>query len=143
MTRKRYIEGVDQVSRVFKALPRKSAEEIAHALNLGAKEIADAAELLVPVDTAELKQDIQIETTGPQIRSDNRAVVARVIVGTRKDTAEKAFRQEFGRARGPGKHPGHDPQSFFFTAYYAKRKRVRSRVARAINKAAKAMARVR
>lgn len=140
--RKRYIEGADRVSRIFKQLPREASEEIAHALNLGAREIADAAEVLVPVDTSELKQDIQIETTGIRARNDGRAAVARVVVGTKAGTAQKAFRQEFGRAKSDG-HPGHDPQSFFFTAYHAKRKRVRSRVARAINKAAKAMARVR
>ncbi len=140
--RTKYVQGADTVSRIFKKLPREASENIAHALNLGAKEVAEAAEILVPVDTSELKRDIQIETTGIQARSDKRAAVARVIVGTKRETAEKAFRQEFGRAPSNG-HPGHAPQSFFFTAYHAKRKRVRSRVARAINKAAKAMARVR
>ena len=138
----KYVQGADTVSRIFKKLPKEASKEIAHALNLGAKEVAEAAEILVPVDTGELKRDIQIETTGVQARSDNKAVVAKVIVGTKADTAEKAFRQEFGRARSDG-HPGHAPQSFFFTAYHAKRKRVRDRVARAINKAAKVMARVR
>ena len=141
--RARYIDGADRVSRIFKKLPRESAENIAHALNLGAKEVAEAAEVLVPEDTRELRRDIQIEQSGIQARSDGKAAVARVIVGTKQDTAEKAFRQEFGRAPSPDGHPGHAPQSFFFTAYHAKRKRVRSRVARAVNKAAKAMARVR
>ncbi len=141
--RTKYIEGADRVSRIFKRLRREASEEIAHALNLGAKEIAETAEILVPEDTRELRGDIQIEATGIQARSDNKAAVARVIVGTKKGTAEKAFRQEFGRAAGPDGHPGHAPQSFFFTAYHAKRKRVRSRVSRAVNKAAKAMVRVR
>ena len=139
----KYIKGADRVSRIFKTLPREASEEIAHALNLGAKEIADAAEKLVPVDTGDLSRDIQVEATGIQARRDNKAAVARVVVGTTKGTAEEAFRQEFGRAPGPNGHPGHASQSFFFTAYHAKRKRVRGRVARAINKAAKAMARVR
>lgn len=138
MARKKLIDGIENVARVFRALPRESLEEITHALNLGGKEIVDAAEVLVPVDEGALKGTVKARR--PVIRSDEKAVVVRVVAGDTRETANAAFRQEFGRSPSGG-HPGHPPQEFMWPAYYAKRKRVRSRVKRAINKAAKMAAR--
>lgn len=144
MARKRYLEGADKVSRVFKALPRHSIDEITDALNRGAREIEKRAELLVPVDTGDLKKDIKVESRQIGIRGDGKAAVVRVVAGTRPETAIAAFRTEFGRAKGgviPGTggkiHPGSPPRSWFFTAYQSVRKRVRSRVKRSIRKAAR------
>ena len=135
----KYVTGLDKVRSVFNRAPVEFQRRIAVALNRSLEEIKDAAETLGPVETGSLKREIQIEKRGLEGRKDGRAIVGRVIVGTQKGTAMEAFRQEFGRAPGPDGHPGHEPQTFFFTAYHAKRKRVRGRVARAVNAAARAM----
>lgn len=135
----KYVTGLGKVQSVFSRAPVEFQRKIAIALNRGLEEVKDAAETLVPVDTGALKRDIQIENRGLKVRKDGRAIVGRVIVGRQKGTAMEAFRQEFGRAPGPDGHPGHEPQAFFFTAYHAKRKRIRARVARAVNAAARAM----
>lgn len=140
---KKMLHGLEHAQRVFRRAPRVHQEKIAHALNVGAREIKDRAEILVPEDTGDLKQDIKVEARGLQVRRGGRALVARVIAGTSAGNAMAAFRSEFGRAPSPDGHPGHAPQSFFFTAYHSVRKRVRGRVKRSINAAAKALARVR
>ncbi|MEM1421828.1 MAG: HK97 gp10 family phage protein [Pseudomonadota bacterium] len=132
------ITGVDAAARVFRRLPRAAAEKIVGALEKGAEDIADRARVLVPRDEGDLSETI---TTRVQERRDGRAVIALVLAGTTSQTAITAYRQEFGRAPGPGENPGHADQAFLFPAYWAVRRRVRGRVARAVNAAAKTEAR--
>lgn len=139
------VEGVDKVARVFRALSRKAAERIADALEKGADEIVARAKVLAPVDDGNLRDTIarrtDIRGTTRRDGSD-RGVVVYVVAGDTAETAIAAFRQEFGRdpggnEKGNADHPGHAAQPFLFPAYWSIRRRVRSRVARAISAAAK------
>lgn len=137
MAKQRYVTGTDRVMAVFQAMKREAAEEIAHALNLGAMEISARAKVLVPVDEGDLKDTIGVSRAGFSIRADGKAVVVYVTAGDTKQTANAAYRQEFGRGPGPGENPGHAAQPFMFPGYWSVRNRVRNRVKRAVKKAAK------
>jgi HK97 gp10 family phage protein len=139
------VEGVDRVAAVFRRISRGAAEKIAQALERGGDEIAARARSIAPVDEGDLRETIarrtNIRTTQRQDGSA-RGVVVYVVAGDTKETAHAAYRQEFGRAAGGtgernANHPGHPAQPFLFPAYWSLRRRVRSRVARAINAAVK------
>ena len=146
MARKSKLEGLENARKVFERLPREFLEGITHALNQGADEIVDAAKILAPEGPQEPHVKDTIRRTDIRVRADGKSAVVFVTTGDTKQTANAAFRSEFGRAPGGsgkvdmGKHPGHREQPFMFPAYFAKRKRVRSRVKRAIKKAAVAEA---
>ena len=139
------IEGIETVRSMFRNLPRRAVGRITHALNLGADEIVAKQKELVPYDETSPgphlrdtihKKDIRVKT------GKYPGVVIFVVAGDTKRTADAAWRSEYGRELG-GKdpnawHPGHDPQAFFFAGFWAVRRRVRSRVARAFSDAAKA-----
>lgn len=140
MPRLQNITGIEKVERAFRNLPRSSTAKIADALNRGAEEVAKRAEQIAPEDEGDLKDTIKPRSSG--IRQNQRGnPVVYVVAGTSADTANAAFRQEFGRASGPGDHRGHPAQPFLFPAYWSLRKRIRGRIARAIKAATKEAAR--
>lgn len=135
MARKRYLEGADKVRRVFARIPAIYQDELTDALNKGGRDVAAAARTLaLPArsdDDVHVSDDISHRLA---IRPDGGGVAAIVSVGSSPETANAAFRQEFGRdpgGEGIEGHPGHDPQPFFFAGYAAVRSRVRNRIARA------------
>lgn len=131
------VTGLDAVRRVFKALPEEVAKRLRADMQKSLYEIKGRAELLVPRDQEDLAGTLDTQIT---TRTDGRAIVGRVVAGTTPETAIAAYRQEFGRAPGPGEHRGHTDQPFLFPAYWAVRKRVRARMARAVRRAARAVA---
>lgn len=135
--RRRSLAGISTVRKVFPNIAEESIRRITNALNQGGEEIAAAANLLVPVDEGDLKETIEVRAAGIKLRRDRRSAVVRIVAGTSKETANAAFRQEFGRSPGPGVHPGHAAQPFLFPAYFAKRRRVRGRIKREIRRAAR------
>lgn len=143
--RYRNIDGVEKVEAIFSQVSRKSAERLAIALNKGGDEIAERAEDLAPVGSyrgaGDLQRSIEVVRAQLATRADGRAVVVRVNAGTTRQTAQAAFRQEFGRRPGPGRHPGHAIQDFFWPAYWSLRARVRARVKRELRAMARALAR--
>lgn len=143
-----HIDGIETVRAAFKTLKNESIGRITHALNLGADEVVSGARILAPIDEGDLKATIR--KTPIQLKGGKfGGVVIRIIAGNTKQTANAAFRSEFGRDPGgtfkkgpkagqPTHHPGHDPQEFMFPAYWAVRRRIKARVATAVRNAAKA-----
>jgi len=141
MARRRYVEGLAEVRRVFAAAPAENIERITDALNRGGKEIEAAARQAVPVGDGDLRDSLRtIEASEIRVRRDDRAAVVYVTAGRNADGTNRYARaQEFGRAASDG-HPGHAAQPFFFPAYWSVRRRVRSRIKREIRRAARALA---
>lgn len=148
MARRRLVDGVETVALVFRNASRESQEGIAHALNLGGKEIVDRAKILVPVGdyagAGDLRDSIRVSATPIRVVSrtgrdggDRQSAAVYVVAGTDRGTAAYARVQEFGRAPSAG-HRGHAAQPFMFPAYFSVRNRVRSRIKRAIKAAVKA-----
>lgn len=143
---RRYMEGTETTARVFRGLSDKMVGQITRALNQGAAEIVARAQIAVPVDDGDLRDSIEV-VQATEIRETRRrdgsakGVAVYVVAGT-GSTAAYARVQEFGRASS-GDHPGHAAQPFLFPAYWSVRRRVRNRIARAINAAAKEAARAR
>ena len=148
--RKQNVLGLAKVLRVFRQLPKENLKRITNSLNLGADEIVGRAKLLAedsrsdPIAGQEHMADTIRRTPIRRVAASGRfseKVSVFVLAGVGDKDSEidnAAFRTEFGRAPGEG-HPGHSPQPFFFPAYHSIRKRVRSRVAREVNRAAKAV----
>ena len=152
MARVKYIDGIENVRRVFRTLPEKALIEITHALNVGADQIVKRAKTLAPVSSpragAEHLRDA-IKKTNIRIvnRKSGRSAVIYVTAGDSGETKIAAYRAEFGRdpggtlkSGGESRHKGHEPQEFLFPAYWSTRTSTRGRVARAIKAAAKAVA---
>ena len=146
MARVKHIEGIENVRRVFRRLPEKYLIDITHALNVGADQVVKRAKLLAPYDedgNGEHLRDSIKKTPIKVIRRGTSAVIY-VTAGDSKETANAAYRSEFGRKAGGSapntSHPGHPPQEFIFPAYWSSRTSIQGRVKRAIKAAGKAMA---
>ncbi|MEO0623822.1 MAG: HK97-gp10 family putative phage morphogenesis protein [Pseudomonadota bacterium] len=140
MARMKYVTGLDDVRKAFKRMSEEGARELTDALGKGAAEIESTARMLAPVGEEDERHMRDTISSTVRPLPNGRGVQAIVAVGTDAETRDAALRTEFGRAPGgvgQEGHPGHDPQPFFFTAYQAVAKRVRSRVKRAIAKAAR------
>ena len=136
-----HIDGIETVRAAFKTLKNESVGRITHALNLGADEVVNGARILVPIEEGDLKETIR-KTPIQLKRGRFGGVVIFIIAGNTKETANAAYRQEFGRDPG-GKspnewHPGHPAQEFMFPAYWSVRRKIKARVATAVRNAAKA-----
>lgn len=138
----KHVTGMETVDRAFRHLTGPGAvTKITQALNKGAEEVADRARTLAPEDDGAVRRSIGHEI----IKTDRRrgGVAAIIFAGGRK--APGGFRSEFGRAPGGAgsqkSHPGHGAQPFMFPAYHSIRKRVRSRIKRAMAAVAKEAAR--
>lgn len=120
------------------ALPGKVKEELRTALSKSAEDIVALARSLVPVDQGTLRDSIGW-TFGRAPRgsiaiADARLGELSVTVFAGNQEAFYARWVEFGTQKMRG-------QPYFFVSYRASRKRAKSRVTRAINKAAKEVAR--
>ena len=134
-------------------MPELARQEIAKAMEQSAQEVVDLAKSLVPVSTGALRDSIGWTwgdaPSGSMVLGAVRAsgkgagnMVITIFAGN--DEAYWARWVEFGtspRINGGeyagSQHPGTHAQPFFFPAYRAVRKRVKSRVTRAITKSAK------
>lgn len=141
MARRRHLDGLDDALRIFDRASRDGVERVVDAVNRGAIEIRDRAREAAPVGdysgAGGLRRSVDVEATTARARRDGGGIVATVFAGGTPDTASAARAQEFGRAPGPGDHPGHAAQPFFFSAYHALRRRVVSRIRRALSRAAR------
>lgn len=138
------VEGMEAMRRAFDMFFADSQKEIMAALEKGGQEIADRARQAAPKSdpiAGETHIKDSIKVSPPFLiarRAGRRKSVAVVVSAARsKEDQEAAYRAEFGRRPDDRGHPGHQRQPFMFPAYWSVRKRVRDRVARAINKAAK------
>lgn len=136
------IQGLDRLKKKLRAMPNLARQEIAKAMETSAQEVVDLARSLVPVASGDLRDSIGWTWgAAPKgsialgtVRNEGRGAGNMAItIFAGNDRAFYARWVEFG-ARGQPAQP------FFFPAYRAIRKWVRSRVSRAITKAARAAA---
>jgi len=150
MARVKYIDGIENVRRVFRTLPEKSLIEITHALNVAGDTVVKRAKQLVSVSDPKAGNEHlrdSIRKTNIRIIRANRSAVIYVVAGGTGETNIAAFREEFGRkpggqlkGGGESTHPGYGPNEFFFPAYWSTRTATRGRIARALKAAAKEVA---
>jgi len=138
MARTRKLDGVDTVARAFRRMTRDGAERVTDALNRGADEIAARARVAVPVDSGDMRDTIDVDRTEIRAGATGNPTVY-VVAGTTPLTQAYARALEFGRPEGGA--PAAAARPFLFPAYWSLRKRVRGRIKRAINRAARDAAR--
>ncbi len=138
------IEGKDRLKRKLQAMPKTARAEIRKALETSAAEMADTAKQFVPVASGDLKASIGY--TFGDYRAENANVRGVSGGGGKlgdKDLTvtihagdAKAFYAsfvEFGTVNASA-------NAYFFPAYRLVKRRVKGRVSRATNKAAKMVA---
>ena len=158
------IQGLDRLKRKLRALPDAAREEIAKAMEQSANQIVMMAKSLAPVETGDLQMSISW-TWGDapkgsmvlgKVRDKGKGAGNLAITVYAGDQSTMVgSRQQFQLARliefgtsphiNSGKfagsqHPGTAAKPFFYPAYRAHRKRVKSRITRAINRSAKRVA---
>lgn len=169
--RRQILTGMETVRKVFRRLPEENLKRITNALNQGADDIAGTAKQIVPVQTGELRDAIEVERATAVTRTPGRSsriisnqsnpntIQVRIGVFPQEagDPGFYAAWVEFGtpprqagvrRSRGKKKksivdsdtNKGTSARPFLFPAFWVNRKRVRNRIAREINRAAKAVA---
>ncbi|PDS97521.1 hypothetical protein CO659_12715 [Rhizobium sp. S9] len=147
------IKGLKELQRKLDRLPQVAKERIREAMEQGAGEIVTMMRSLVPTDSGDLRDSIawtwgrapKGAMTLGKVQSVGGDLTITVYAGNA--TAYYARFVEFGTAShtAGGKFAGATipaiPASpFFFVSYRANRKKVKSRITRAINKAAKEVA---
>ena len=146
-------EGLKRLQAKLDKLPAKVKQRIREAMEAGAEEIVNLAKSLVPVDDGTLRDSIgwtygrapkgamtigKVETTGGDLTitiyaGNDQAFYARWIeFGTSSHTAGGKF--------AGAVIPAQAARPFFYVSFRASRKRVKGRITRAINKAAKEVA---
>lgn len=133
------ILGLDRLNRKLKRLPDVARDQIREAIAQSAREIVDLAVNLVPVDSGALAGSIgwtwgkapKGAMTLGTVKSNGSELVATVYAGDSE--AFYARWVEFGTQKMTA-------QPFFYPSYRALRKRSKSRIKRAITKAAKKVA---
>ncbi|MFG1238008.1 HK97-gp10 family putative phage morphogenesis protein [Xanthobacter autotrophicus DSM 597] len=149
------IKGLASLRRKLRAIPDAAREEIRRAMEEAAQEVVNLARHLAPVDAGDLRDSIGWTWGDPprgaivlaKSRPRKGAKDMRLTIYAGNDKAFYARWVEFGTAAHPNKgkftgtrHPGTRAQPFFFPAYRAERKKMKSKVSRAITKAAKKVA---
>lgn len=107
------------------AMPIAARKAIADALEKGADEMVDGAKALAPVDEGHLRDSIRKEPGAHELQ-------VRVVAGD--EAAFYAPMVEYGTTKQTAR-------PFFWPTYRLLRKRIRNRVSRAVNKAARDTAR--
>lgn len=150
------VQGADALKRKMRAFPKKARQRIAIAMEQSAEEVVKLAKALAPVDDGDLQMSISWNwgnapagsMTLGTVRQDGKGAGNMFITIYAGD--DRAFysrwvefgtspRVNGGRFAGTP-HPGTPARPFFFPAYRALRKRIRSRTTRAIRNAARSVA---
>lgn len=157
-------EGVDSLMRKLKAITPKAVEKIEKALDQGADEIVATQKQFAPRERGALIRSIRkvkgkYTPDNPNVRGvgGSKSATGITIVAGDKTAFYAAF-VEFGTAPHkirpkPGKslvvagkvlppdvaidHPGSKPHPFFYPGYRINKRRVKSRITRAVKAAAK------
>lgn len=144
------IEGLDRLRRKFAQLPVLARQEIAKAMELGAQEVVNLAKSLVPVASGDLRASIgwtwgdapKGSISLGQVKDAGSKMVISIYAGD--DEAFYARWVEFGTSGhingglfAGTANPGAPAQPFFYPAFRASRRRLKSRITRAITKSAK------
>ena len=144
------IQGLRQLNRKMRAIPPAAKTAARKAVVEGAHRIAGLQQNLAPYDDGELHDSIHVtepgQTTPPYSQPGGlrTANSEEAIVTAGNSKVRTAHLVEFGTAQHPQggmftgtMHPGTAPQPFFWPAYRALKKPVRSKITREINKAIK------
>lgn len=147
------IEGLDRLNRKLAALPGVAQKRIREAMEQGADEIVSMMKSLCPTDSGDLRDSIawtwgrapkgamtlaKVTQTGTEntltiYAGNSEAWYSRFVeFGTAAHTAGGIF--------AGATIPAIPASPFFFVSYRANRRRVKGRITRAINKAAKEVA---
>lgn len=146
------IEGRERLKRKFQAMPAVVKQEIEKAIRTSAAELVGMQKRLVPQDKGTLAESIRFTIEeGTEFRA---LVQAGGTEATRREVrkgsgefTDEAILVEFGtKAHKAGgefkgaKIPAQPARPFFFPAYRALRKRIKSRIARSITTGIKKVA---
>lgn len=123
------INGLSQLERKLRAIPRATRVEIRGVLEKSAAEMVTLAKALAPTDDGTLTASIRQEPG----RNDLAVVVRAGGDATTRNGYDYALAVEHGTANMPD-------QQFFWPAYRAIKKRAKGRATRAIRKAARTAA---
>lgn len=148
------ILGLAKLEKKLKRLPDAATASIKKAMEQSADEIVSMMKSLVPEQSGDLKDSIGWTwgklPNGSTIMAQAKSTLGGGLTLTIYAGNDKAFYArwvEFGTAAhinggmfAGSKHPGSKASPFFFVSYRANRKRVKSRIRRAVNKAAKEVA---
>lgn len=148
------VKNVDRLKRKLARMSAATKEEIRKALALSAGEIVDLMKRTVPVDDGDLRDSITWRY------GDEAKVKYSQTLGTAGGGHELSVRISAGNSRvryahlvefgtsahivggkfAGAKHPGSAAQPFFYPSYRLGKRRAKSRVSRAVTKAAKKVA---
>lgn len=147
------IKGLDRLQIKLKKFPEVAETLVKAAMEQGAQDIVNMMQNLVPVDDGELMESIgwtwgkapKYSQRIGSVKSNDGSLTITIYAGNSK--VRYAHLVEFGSAPHinggmfPGTfNPGAKAQPFFYVSWRAKRRSARSRVSRAITKAAKQIA---
>lgn len=129
------IQGLERLRAKLRAMPAEVKAEVEAVIVASAEEVASTARALAPIDDGDLKASIVVTPPGgstPLYSSGGRQAVGelRALVTAGNGKTRYAANVEFG-------HGNAAPRPFFWPSYRSKKKRIRSRIARAIGKAAR------
>jgi hypothetical protein len=146
------IEGREKLRAKFKALPQAARDAIGKAVRQSAEDLVGLQQRLVPIEKGTLRDSIRFEIfEGEEFRA---TVIAGGTAATRRELrkgsgrfTDEAVLAEFGTHahRAGGKFrgaliPAEPPRAFFYPAWRAMKKPIKSRISRAITSAAKKVA---
>jgi HK97 gp10 family phage protein len=121
------VEGLEALKRKFAALPRAVREEIKAALVKSADELVGMQKRLAPVRTGALRDSIHYEIEDDGVR----AVVSTDLFYSRFVEFGTPPHENQGEFKG-SENPGAPARPFFYPAYRALRKRIKSRLSRSV-----------
>ena len=132
------VQGADAVQRILASLPDAITGPVQDAINQGGDDLAAQAKAIAPVAP-------EFETHPGQMREsirreDNGRALSTTVVCDARDKDGKPYpaHVEYGHRTKAGRHVPAKP--FFWPSYRVAKKRIRSRISRAINKGVKSVA---
>lgn len=144
------VKGLDKFNARMKRIPVAARKAAIASVIEGANEVAGLQKRLVPVDESDLQESITVtppgQSTPPYSQPSGQRVAkpTEAIVTAGNTKVRYPHLVEFGTAphinggwAAGTQHPGTKAQPYFFPAWRALRRRVRSRVSRNITKAIK------
>lgn len=147
------IKGLDKLKAKLKKLPEAAEKAIKIAMEQGAEEVVAMMKSLAPVDDGDLQMSIswtwgnapKYSQKIAAVKSTDGRLAITIFAGNSK--VRYAHLVEFGSAPhinggifAGTKNPGAQKQPFFYISWRAKRRKVTSRISRAITKSANKVA---
>ena len=138
------LEGAERLSRALKRLGPENVQAIEGALDKGAEEVATRARSIVPKQTGELANAIEVRSSLDGLnlsgilarqagKQDRLSRFVGIFPESRGSPGWYGLFVEFGTSKAPAR-------PYLLPAFYSLKKRVTGRVKRAINKASRAVA---